>query len=308
MGSLSADDNPQLGIAGFRFADLYAADGLKRLHQAFVARLDGQNDDLAGRYRKYLEDDGEAMDPVAISELLVSLAPILGDFVAELFAVSAEHRLQREAIEREVEEVFVFRNEIIASLRKHFKGVDFSEWDSAAIGATLAGLIDIGFEATDDDPERRVAAAAAKLHHWSQALAGNASPECLARIAEMRRRLQASAIESLVEASRIESDSDFVEALLEHVRRWAWLARNDAAFAPDTAGWLSFKEPARTDFAALVPHATETRDGYSVWKGEAAHRRRRDGFALTDGRYSRREILYEIDHCIYCHDRDTDSC
>jgi NADPH-dependent glutamate synthase beta subunit-like oxidoreductase/NAD(P)H-flavin reductase len=29
---------------------------------------------------------------------------------------------------------------------------------------------------------------------------------------------------------------------------------------------------------------------------------------LTDKRHNPRQILYEIDHCIYCHDRDTDSC
>ncbi|MGH8568213.1 MAG: pyridine nucleotide-disulfide oxidoreductase, partial [Gammaproteobacteria bacterium] len=39
-----------------------------------------------------------------------------------------------------------------------------------------------------------------------------------------------------------------------------------------------------------------------------ARRRRRDGFALTDRRMNERQVLYEVDHCIYCHDRDTDSC
>jgi NADPH-dependent glutamate synthase beta subunit-like oxidoreductase/NAD(P)H-flavin reductase len=57
-----------------------------------------------------------------------------------------------------------------------------------------------------------------------------------------------------------------------------------------------------------VPHEVEARDGYPVWKGLAGTRRRRDGFGLTGRRYGSRRILYEIDHCIYCHDRDTDSC
>ncbi|MGZ8214733.1 MAG: pyridine nucleotide-disulfide oxidoreductase, partial [Methylosarcina sp.] len=42
--------------------------------------------------------------------------------------------------------------------------------------------------------------------------------------------------------------------------------------------------------------------------GELAHRRRRDGFKLTDPRFNQREVLSEVDHCIYCHERDTDSC
>ena len=42
--------------------------------------------------------------------------------------------------------------------------------------------------------------------------------------------------------------------------------------------------------------------------GELEHRRRRDGFKLTDPRYNQRQVLSEVNHCIYCHERDTDSC
>ena len=47
---------------------------------------------------------------------------------------------------------------------------------------------------------------------------------------------------------------------------------------------------------------------YIAWHAPAAALRRRDGFALTDHRYDERQVQYEIEHCIYCHDRDTDSC
>jgi NAD(P)H-flavin reductase/NADPH-dependent glutamate synthase beta subunit-like oxidoreductase len=36
--------------------------------------------------------------------------------------------------------------------------------------------------------------------------------------------------------------------------------------------------------------------------------RRREGFKLTDERYSTREILSEIHYCVLCHERDKDSC
>jgi len=36
--------------------------------------------------------------------------------------------------------------------------------------------------------------------------------------------------------------------------------------------------------------------------------RRRDGFGLTDPRANKREVLAEVDYCIYCHERDKDSC
>src|SRR5258706_11938925 len=36
--------------------------------------------------------------------------------------------------------------------------------------------------------------------------------------------------------------------------------------------------------------------------------RRRDGFGLTDARYTPREVLSEIHYCVLCHERDKDSC
>jgi NADPH-dependent glutamate synthase beta subunit-like oxidoreductase len=36
--------------------------------------------------------------------------------------------------------------------------------------------------------------------------------------------------------------------------------------------------------------------------------RSRDGFKLTDRRMSARQILNQVDYCIYCHDRSKDSC
>jgi protein-export chaperone SecB len=43
-------------------------------------------------------------------------------------------------------------------------------------------------------------------------------------------------------------------------------------------------------------------------EGPGRHRRHRDGFRLTDRRWSRLEVLDTIDYCLYCHNRDKDSC
>jgi NAD(P)H-flavin reductase/NADPH-dependent glutamate synthase beta subunit-like oxidoreductase len=42
--------------------------------------------------------------------------------------------------------------------------------------------------------------------------------------------------------------------------------------------------------------------------GPDAGLRRRDGFALTDGRWQPREVVSEIHYCVLCHERDKDSC
>ena len=300
-----------LGIAGFRYEDLSKPEGLKRLHDTFVAELAATFAGLHREYQDYRSCLGEGMTPVAVSDLLVRLAPRVGEFVARLFGVSAERECQRAAIQRELDAVFVFRKEIVGELAKHFKGVDARAWDAAAVQAELELLIRCGFPdlADDLDQERRIAAAAARLWRWANAAADDEANLLQAAVRELRDRLSAhaQAAETFVAAIKL-TDGELVTAMLEVIRRWSHLAQVDPELARTVANWVSFREREKTHFDALVPHEIETHEGYAVWKGRAVSRRRRDGFALTDRRYDARHILYEIDHCIYCHDRDTDSC
>jgi NADPH-dependent glutamate synthase beta subunit-like oxidoreductase/NAD(P)H-flavin reductase len=301
-----------LGISGFRYEDLHEPEGLRRLHDAFVAELGARHTELHREYRDYRTSLGEGMAPTAVSDLLVRLAPHVGEFVARLFGVGAVRDRQRASIQRELDAVFEFRTEIVGKLDKHFKGVATSDWDNAAVHSALELLIRCGFPeaAPDTDAERRVATVAATLIGWSSALATGAAGDANAAVRALRAKLDADprATEVFAGARACADDREFVEALLETIRRFAQLAQIDPASKAAVAGWVSFKEPEKRDFEALVPHEVEARGGFAVWKGRAATRRRRDGFALTDKRHDLRHVLYEIEHCIYCHDRDTDSC
>jgi NAD(P)H-flavin reductase/NADPH-dependent glutamate synthase beta subunit-like oxidoreductase len=99
--------------------------------------------------------------------------------------------------------------------------------------------------------------------------------------------------------------ADFVSGLMDIVQRWSFVAQQDNDVVAD---WLSFKFPEKRDFDHLVEHETVDRGQFTAWMGELEHRRRRDGFKLTDPRYNQRQVLSEVNHCIYCHERDTDSC
>ena len=92
---------------------------------------------------------------------------------------------------------------------------------------------------------------------------------------------------------------------MDIVQRWSFIAQQDNDVVAD---WLSFKLPGKRDFDNLVEHDTVDRGEFTAWMGEQEHRRRRDGFKLTDPRFNQRQVLSEVNHCIYCHERDTDSC
>ena len=73
--------------------------------------------------------------------------------------------------------------------------------------------------------------------------------------------------------------------------------------------WASLKAPGddrppRT----WCSSAARTRRSPSSSSAPSDERRRRDGFALTDRRMGVRAIESEVDYCLYCHDRDKDSC
>jgi NADPH-dependent glutamate synthase beta subunit-like oxidoreductase/NAD(P)H-flavin reductase len=73
----------QLGF-GIRFEDLYTREGLRRVDAAFLEFLDSSSRDLLLKARQAPPPDK------AESELLVSLAPQVEDFLAKLFAVETE--------------------------------------------------------------------------------------------------------------------------------------------------------------------------------------------------------------------------
>jgi NADPH-dependent glutamate synthase beta subunit-like oxidoreductase/NAD(P)H-flavin reductase len=72
--------------------------------------------------------------------------------------------------------------------------------------------------------------------------------------------------------------------------------------------WVSFRFPHPLNYEHLVqlerPHA----DLPELMQGLDKNLRRRDGFKLTDRRFTPREVLDEVNYCLYCHERDKDSC
>ena len=113
---------------------------------------------------------------------------------------------------------------------------------------------------------------------------------------------------ALFAESLAQDDTALIVALFECVCRWSYAAAKIDDLKSQVADWASFKVPGKTDFNHLVEHEIVERNGYKAWAIQPEHQRRRQGFALTDPRFGERRVLYEVDHCIYCHDRDTDSC
>jgi len=298
------DDNLEtLGIGGFTYADLYEPSRLRDLTLAFDRDAQGQDPDLFEAFQTYRNCQGEGLSPERVSDLLVKMAPLVGEFVAKLFNVEATRAKQMESIQGEFSGVFAYRTEVVGKLAARYKGQNPEEWDIGAVKAPFEALLGalVPTALLDWDREAGVAKLAVDLSALAQAETPDAD--------SIRTRLAASPEAKALFADALALDDvGLVAALFECVCRWSFAALKRPEFQSEVGDWVSFKQVGRTDFTHLVEHETVERRGYKAWAIHPEHQRRRDGFALTDPRFGDRRVLYEVDHCIYCHDRDTDSC
>ncbi|MGZ8247112.1 pyridine nucleotide-disulfide oxidoreductase [Methylomagnum sp.] len=299
-------DSPTLtlGLPGFTYADLYDPARLRDLTEAFDAEVKAAKPDLFAEFAQYRECQGVGLKPEQISDLLVRLAPELGGFVAKLFGVEGDRAAQIAAIRADFDSVFAYKNEVVGGVAKLFKGVDPASWDISELSGLFQILLEVAVDedALKADREGTIAGLAVALKQASEG-------QNIGLAATLRGRLMAhttapARFDSLLSGD----DAALATGLYDLVCRWTLAALKLPEVQAEVAGWLSFKNPGKTDFQHLVHHDHRDVGGYGVWTGPEEHHRRRDGFGLTDKRFGQRRTLYEVDHCIYCHDRDTDSC
>ncbi len=308
----------KLGVPGFRYADLHDSGRLADLTREFDRQLQAQNPQLFSEFAHYRESKGQGMSPPALSELLVRTAPLVGAFVSCVFNIEDVRAQQIAATRQEVETVFRYRREIVAQLDSAFRPEQSTSWDIPAMSFSLETVVKIVVSEAlwNADREKAVATAAVSLLRLKDQVSPSAAVEqgSDGRAEEEIERLREALAPhknvgvAFEHALACGDPREFVQQLLELIRRWSYAAKHVASVQAQVKGWLSFKVPEKTDFEALVPHIRSSRARYHVWQGKKEHSRQRDGFSLTDQRFKQRQALYEVEHCIYCHERDTDSC
>lgn len=103
-------------------------------------------------------------------------------------------------------------------------------------------------------------------------------------------------------------DMDKHAQAIEMLTCWCVKVMLDPAGKILVADWVSFKLPQKLDYQNLVPLVPVPEDAAARLEGPADKMRPRDGFKLTDHRMNSREVLNEIDYCVYCHTHDGDFC
>ena len=316
--SVPAGRDFPLGEPGFTFQDLHRDGRLADLDRAFLAYLGGEDAALADRLRTHRADPAST-PPLALSRLLVEAARPLSAFVARLFGIEeARNRLIAAAAPEAV--LFRFRRDFLQRRAVKAALPEGLAAGNTAAEAAVARALERGLYPElpwDADPELATARMVAELldleSDFLAALRQKKKPEVSS---EGRRKARALAVRAASAGAGLpqaggEDDAallGFLEKLLERYAVWCHARLKVPALRAGIHGWVSFKLPETLDYQHLVrterpnPALPEER------VGPPEHRRRREGFVLTDPRMTRREVLGETHYCLLCHEREKDSC
>ncbi|HEX7313559.1 MAG TPA: FAD-dependent oxidoreductase [Pyrinomonadaceae bacterium] len=312
-----------LGIDGFNYGDLHRPGRLRALAEAFYAEVAGADAGLGARLKEYVGARGENLKGTkAESELIIEAAPHLSRFVARLFRVEEERERLADGI-RAQDPVFQFKQFVQRRATKSFPAERAAALDVEAADVALERLRHAAFADTlGDDRELGVARMAARLLEWEKNYPKEGvrqeeawSDERARETGAAAGRLKGSEAEAALAAWRAEDDESggdenraFVRSSLRLLEAWSAAHALRPEAKERVKGWVSFRFPHPLNYEHLVQLERPEAELPELMRGLDKNLRRRDGFKLTDKRYTQREVLEEVHYCLYCHERDKDSC
>ncbi len=281
-----------LGVSGFHFSDLYAPVRLKDLNDEFWKFAETANKGLKDRFFNPAPD----RTPPQESELLIEVAKVFGDFIAKLFQVSNHASSLRKAT-LDSQPIFRFKKDFL-NIRV-FKRFTESPCDAET------------YQKLEETVNRLLANEPPKGGDPELAFS-----EITLFLADVEKKLKTAPLEPN-EQVRVQnlcshfpagSVAERISTALTALEEWCVQTYVDKVRRKKIANWVSFVRPAKLDFENLV--ALETPDSQLPEKKQGPDHdlRFRDGFKLTDNRMTPKQVLREIDYCIYCHQREKDSC
>ena len=265
--------NLRLGVEDFRYADLNRVRRLEALDRAFLKALGEADAPLRVAFEAWRSRGSLAK--LEESELLMRAAPHLARFLARLFHLEPEHEALNQRVKAD-EILFDWKKKVVE--RRVFKQPpspeELQRTDPAATESSYREIVDAVMPdaALSSDPERELAVVTMTLVEQTEK-----------GVAEAASRLEA-------------------------VLAWTRAVAFHPALATRRKSFASFHVTHKTDYAELVPRVRPRADLPEYFVGPLETRRYRDGFDLTDKRYSPRENLREAHYCITCHERGKDSC
>jgi NADPH-dependent glutamate synthase beta subunit-like oxidoreductase/NAD(P)H-flavin reductase len=288
----------QVNIPGYGFKDLFEPRRLAGLTALFEGELRAGDPELFARYAAYAA--GRSPGTVPLSALLTELAPHLGRFLARMFGVEPEcgamrERASRDAVIFEVKKDFFSRRVL-----KKYGAPGLAPGDLAELGRETARILEALPGIPAGDEELALSSAVRLLLEHERYVKAELPAPTREFLSSLAGKL------GLSTPGGDENLKTFLGSILSSFEKLFALLYYDGGGR--TASWALFRVPGEFDVRHLVESVVTADPVPGTHSGDPSCFRRRDGFDLTDNRFAMREVESEIDYCIFCHERDKDSC
>lgn len=314
-----------LGIDGFSYPDLYDPAQLKALTTRFDETLKKSDPSLFDHLDVYRNDPENSLSPPEVSELLIQVAFHQSKFISRIFKITEERQEVINTIQSQ-KPIFRFKKEFVQKRAlKNFSEADLSSLDYETLNEKAGLLIELMLAPipSPQDSELLFAEVTCVLLDAEKAFTlkikrNEAVPgEIFQNICDLHEKITTHPEAKTIFAELLErsvdptSETDLLaltQSLLVFLEKWVFISQHLSDGENVTEGWEAFHVPHKVDFQHLVQIERPKTDDPDFMIGPEERLRRRDGFELTDRRYSEKQVLAEIDYCVICHPREKDSC
>lgn len=309
--------NPE---SGYSYEDLFDPMRLKDLAEDFDKFFKEKNKERFDDFSGYRDSSGLGFTNLEISNILIDSSYILNDFLVELFRLEKEQAKFIREIESE-KKILEFKSVFQKKILKKFKDqdlqlFDWNELDSFADKVKQTAFSEYDFSLKNHE-EKYTACFFLELidieksYRWFYAGDKFAPenytipPEVKIKADKIISSLRSAGMIKTREGDETQSDLDIFNFILTELEKWIFAKRS---FDPHVKNWIIYKESEKLDFMHLVKYEHPDNFELEFMQGSSGSFRHRLGFKLTDTRMNKRQVLNEVDYCMYCHDRDKDTC
>jgi NADPH-dependent glutamate synthase beta subunit-like oxidoreductase/NAD(P)H-flavin reductase len=312
---------------GFTFEDLFDSMKLKELTEKFYAYYKETDPESFEKFTRYSDSKGEGWSEIEISHIVIDSGRVQDAFIVDFFNVADEAEKLKGSTETEREILKVRSDFVIKRVLKKYKTPDLASMNFSELNAQVKTIKEALFPGFDwkYDEESSTAFMIKELvdmeqhfrNHLEVMPGGFVYEVSIEKTAsEGYEKLKGSFNETFIvkeyKNTAAEENQkilyEYLKHILEVIQKWCYARLHEPKEKEHLQHWSLFWQPLNLDYNDLVHNKVETPAEPEKFYGSDESLRRRDGFKLTDLRYPNRKVMSEVEYCVFCHERNKDSC